>query len=67
MSTERVYKDFVNGHLTITNVPYTPYKDGMGADGETEYLKSSVLMQVLELQQYMLKNNITEMDYYEEL
>jgi hypothetical protein len=62
---ENILKTINNGNLTVTNVPYTPYELGYGPDGSKEFLTADVVYNLAKIFDYMLKNNVLNIDYSE--
>lgn len=57
------FKTFHNGRLTVQNVPHALYPNGIGPDGEEEYIPGNVMYKLSHIFRYMIDNGIFEYDY----
>jgi hypothetical protein len=60
-----VLKTVYNGNLKVINVPHNKYPNGIGPDGEEEYLSGAVLYKLSKIFRYMLDNKINVFDFNE--
>lgn len=58
-----VLKTVFNGNLKVRNVPHVSFPNGIGPDGEKEYLPADVMYKLSKIFRYMLKNKLLEMDF----
>lgn len=52
-----------NGKLVVDSVPHTPYPEGIGPDGEGDYLNGYVIYQLAKIFRYMIINGIQRYNY----
>lgn len=57
------FKTFYNGQLKVLNVPHALFPEGIGPDGEEEYIPGNVMYKLSRISRYMIDNDILEMDY----
>jgi len=58
-----VLKTIHNGNLTVINVPHELYPDGIGPDGEKEYLSGAVVYKLSKIFKHMLEHKIRYFDF----
>lgn len=56
-------KTVCNGKLIVHSVPHNLFPEGIGPDGETDYLTGNVMYNLASIFKYMIQNEIFEFDY----
>lgn len=60
---EIVLDNYTFLNYRITGVPYVKYANGIGPDGEKEYIQAKTMYKIDQLLEYMEKENIWELPY----
>lgn len=58
-------KTFHNGQLKVHNVPHALYPNGIGPDGNEDYIPGNVMYKLSHIFRYMIDNKIFEYNYEE--
>jgi hypothetical protein len=58
-----ITKNVRNGNFLVLNVPHMSYPNGIGPDGEAEYISSDVMYKLSHIFRYMMDNQISQIDF----
>jgi hypothetical protein len=64
-SYEEVKKTVHNGNLIVDSVPHALYPQGIGPDGEEDYIPGNVMYKLSHIFRYMIDNEIKRIDFNE--
>jgi len=62
---QTVPKTVQHGKLQVHNVPHNLYPEGIGPDGNREYIDGNVMYKLTSIFQLMIENGLSEYDYRE--